>query len=68
MAETFSEIINKLSLTDKLLIIEKTLKAIRQDSEPDLDHAVNTLYNDYKTEKELTIFTQLDSESFYVAR
>ncbi len=38
------EEINKLPLTDKLLIIEKTqkrLKIIRQDSQPDLAKAVD---------------------------
>lgn len=62
------EEINKLPLTDKLLIIEKTLKIIRQDSQPDLTQAVDNLYNEYKTDKELTIFTELDTESFYEAR
>jgi len=60
--------INKLPLTDKLLIIERTVKDIRQDSKSDLDQAVDILYNDYRTGKELTIFTELDSESLYEAR
>lgn len=62
------EELNKLTTVEKLLVIEKTLKAIRQESEENLDQAVDSLYNDYKTDKELTIFNQLDSEPFYEAR
>jgi len=60
--------INKLPLTEKLLLVEKTLKSIRQQKEHQLDTAVQALYNDYKSDKELTIFTELDTASFYEAR
>lgn len=60
--------INKLPFTEKLLLVEKTLKSIRQQREHNLDHAVSSLYNDYKSDKELTIFTKLDTELFYEAR
>ena len=60
----FSEI-KKLPFNDKLLLVEKTLKTIRHVKEHHLEHAVNTLYNDYVTDKELTLFTNLDFESFY---
>lgn len=30
--------------------------------------AVESLYNDYKSDKELTAFTDLDKEPFYEAR
>ena len=60
--------INKLPLTEKLLLVEKTLKTIRQEKEHSLDKAVHTLYEDYKSDKELTIFTKLDAESFYETR
>jgi hypothetical protein len=59
--------INKLPLTEKLLVAEKTLEAIRQDKQRSLANAVDTLYNDYKSDKELIIFTQLDAASFYEA-
>ena len=62
------EELNKLTTAERLLVIEKTLKAIRQESEGTVDQAVNSLYNDYKTDKELTIFNQLDAEPFYEAR
>ncbi|MES2701688.1 MAG: hypothetical protein V4649_03565 [Bacteroidota bacterium] len=48
--------IGKLPLTDKLIVIEKTLRSIRQEKENKLATAVDALYNDYKNDKELTIF------------
>jgi len=60
--------INKLPLTEKLLLVEKTLKSIRHEKEHTLDHAVHSLLNDYKTDKELTAFTKLDTETFYETR
>ena len=62
------EELSKLTTAERLLVIEKTLKAIRQESEGTLDQAADSLYNDYKTDKELTLFNQLDSEPFYEAR
>ncbi|MBA2760472.1 MAG: hypothetical protein H0U39_00645 [Segetibacter sp.] len=60
--------INQLPLTEKLLVVEKTLEAIRQEKKLSLKEAANLLYDDYKSDKELTIFTQLDTEPFYEAR
>ena len=60
--------INKLPLTEKLLLVEKTLKSIRQQKEHSLDNAVKALYDDYKSDRELTMFTKLDAEAFYEAR
>lgn len=62
------EEISKLPLPDKVLIVEKTLEAIRQEKKLSLKDAANLLYDDYKSDKELTIFTQLDTEPFYEAR
>lgn len=66
--DTIVKEIRKLPLTDRLLVVEKTLKAIRQSKERELEHAVSALYNDYKSDEELTIFTQLDTERFYETR
>ncbi|MCW3075288.1 MAG: hypothetical protein JWP69_2357 [Flaviaesturariibacter sp.] len=60
--------LNKLPLTERLLVVEKTLKTIRQGNAHTLSEAVESLYNDYKTDKELTIFTKLDAATFYEAR
>lgn len=60
--------LKRLSLTDKLFVIERTLKSIRTDKEKRLKAAVDSLYEDYKSDPDLTDFTQLDTESFYEAK
>ena len=60
--------LDRLPLTDKLLVIERTLKSIRTEKEKGLKVAVDNLYEDYKTDKELTAFSKLDKEPFYEAR
>lgn len=60
--------LDKLPLSDKLLVIEQTLKSLRIEKEKKLKSAVSNLYNDYKTNGELTVFTQLGKESFYETR
>jgi len=66
--EIISEI-NRLSLLDRLFIIEKTLEVIRAG---ELDHqlsvASDVMSSEYKFNKELTTFTSLDLEDFYEAR
>ncbi len=68
---TTSKIISELErlpLTDKLFVIERTLKSIRTEKEKSLKIAVDTLYQDYTTDKSLTAFTILDKEPFYETR
>lgn len=60
--------LERLPLTDKLFVIERTLKSIRTEKERGLKMAVESLYDDYKYDKELTVFTLLDNESFYETR
>jgi len=60
--------LERLPLSDKLFVIERTLKSIRTEKERSLKVAVDNLYDDYKSDKELTVFTQLDKEPFYEAR
>ena len=57
----------KLSLSEKLLV-KQTLRTIKKEEKLSLEQAVSALYNDYITEKELTLFTNLDTETFYEAR
>ena len=52
----------------KLLVTERTLKSIRIEREKNLEDVVDSLYDDYKTDKELTVFTLLDKEPFYETR
>ena len=53
--------INKLPVKEQLLLVEKTLKTIRQQKEHTMEAAVQALYDDYKSNQELTIFTKLDA-------
>ncbi len=61
--------INQLPINKRFLIIEKTLKSIRQsEQKKKMEQAANALLIDYKTDSELTAFTDLDLENFYEAR
>lgn len=60
--------INKLPLTEKLLLVEKALKAIRQEKENAMENAVHSMADEYRTNSELTVFTTIDADSFYEAR
>ena len=52
-----------------MLVIERTLKSIRQaELKGRLEKAVDSLMSDYGSDKELTAFTDIDFESFYEAR
>lgn len=57
--------INKLPLSEKLLLVEQTINAIKREQQQELLQAVDLLYTDYTNDKELTAFTVLDTESFY---
>ena len=60
------EQIQQLPLAKKFFIIEQTLKAIKDDEfKQQQQIAVDLLHDDYKHDKELTIFTSLDLEQFY---
>lgn len=60
--------LDKLPLTDKLLVIERTLKSIRTEKEKSLKTAVGSLNKDYKNDKDLSAFTQLGEAPFYETR
>ena len=61
--------IKKLPVSDRMLIVEKTLKNIREASiKKDMEEAADALLEDYKSDKELTAFASIDFESFYEAR
>ena len=67
-ATTIIRELERLPLIDKLFVIERTLKSIRTEKDKNLKVAVDSLMDDYKIDKELTIFTKLDKEPFYEAR
>lgn len=60
--------ISKLPWAERLLVVEKTLRSIRQDKQQGMARAVDSLYHDYAADVDLTAFTQLDAELFYEAR
>lgn len=60
--------LGRLPLAEQLYVIEQTLRAIRTEKERSLKQAVDSLYEDYKSNEELIAFTQLDKEPFYEAR
>ena len=60
--------VNRLPLTQQMLIAEHIIHSIRQREQPSMETAAERLYVDYMTDENLTVFTQLDCEDFYEAR
>jgi len=53
----------------RMFIVEQIIRSIRlNDKERTFETAADCLYDDYKNDKELTAFTQLDCEDFYEPR
>jgi hypothetical protein len=58
--------IRKLPVSKRMLIVERTLKTIREsETRKRMVKAAESLFEDYKNDKELIAFTQLDLEGFY---
>ena len=59
--------INKLTVSERILVIENTLKNLRFQSKETLSmkKAAKLLLNDYLNDSELTAFTSLDYVDFY---
>ena len=60
--------VNRLPMSQQMLIAERILHSIRKREQPSLEMAAECLYVDYMTDENLTVFTQLDYEDFYEAR
>jgi hypothetical protein len=60
--------VNRLPLSQQMLIAERIIHSIRKKEQPLLEAAAERLYADYVTDENLTIFTQLDCEDFYETR
>jgi len=59
----------KLPICQRMFIVENIVRSIRyMEQDRTLETAAELLYNDYKNDKELTIFTRLDGEDFYEPR
>ncbi len=61
--------INKLPVSEKLLLVEKTLRKIRSEAVYDqMIVAAEDMDSEYRSNKELTAFSNLDLDDFYEAR
>jgi hypothetical protein len=61
--------IKRLPVDKRLIIVEQTLKSIREaENKKQLETAAEALYGEYTADKELTALTELDFEDFYEAR
>jgi hypothetical protein len=60
--------VNRLPLSQQMLIVERIIHSIRKKEQPSIETAAERLYADYMTDENLTVFTQLDCENFYEAR
>jgi len=63
------EKINQLSSAEKFFIIEKTFKdLLKANSSYQMSIAAEAMENEYKTNTELTAFSNIDFEDFYEAK
>ncbi|GHT47994.1 hypothetical protein FACS189440_10430 [Bacteroidia bacterium] len=61
--------INRMPRRQRMFIAERIIHSVRSEEQNTLlKKAVACLYDDYRTDKELTAFTQLDFENFYETR
>ena len=61
--------IQRLPINERILIVERTLKSIRMNqSKKRMKKAANVLHEDYRSDDELTAFTDIDFDDFYETR
>ena len=61
--------IDALPLQDRILVAEKLLKSLRKEGgAKEIKRAARELLGDYRADKDLTSFTDLDMEDFYEPR
>ena len=60
--------IKKLPYTERLVIVEETLKIIKEEPDKSIENGVKEMESEYKTNKDLTAFTALDKDDFYEAK
>jgi hypothetical protein len=54
--------INKLPIEDKMYVVERTIKSIREiETKEKMTKAVSEMIEEYRSNKELTVFTEIDS-------
>ena len=58
--------IQRLSISRQMYIAEMIIKSVRKkESTKQMELAAEQLYNEYETNKELTIFTNINFDNFY---
>jgi len=61
--------IQRLPVSKRMLVIERTLKSIRESElNKKMVKAVDSLLSDYRSDTELTAFTNIDFDNFYEAK
>jgi hypothetical protein len=60
--------IAKLPIDERLLLVEETIKSVRESSDEKIKQAVEIMTDEYKNNKDLTALTSLDFEDFYEAK
>jgi hypothetical protein len=61
--------IQRLPISKRIYVVEKTMHSIRAFEEKNaMQKAADVLFSDYKTDNELTVFTNLDYVDFYEAK
>lgn len=61
--------IQRLPVQKRIYVIEKTIHSIRKQEDANLlKKAADSLLVDYKSDTELTAFTNIDFEDFYEAK
>lgn len=57
--------LQKLPAEKRMYVIERSIQIIQGEEVDQIKKAVNELFEDYRSDKELTAFTALDLENFY---
>jgi hypothetical protein len=60
--------VNRLPLSQQMLVAERIIHSVRKRGQSSMEMAAERLYEDYMTDKNLTMLTQLDCEDFYETR
>jgi hypothetical protein len=61
--------INLLPKTERWYVLEELLRTLREsERQSQLENAVSELQEEYRSNKELVAFTEIDFENFYEAR
>jgi hypothetical protein len=68
-ASEIIEEINKLPISKRIYILERSIHLIRKHEEQQqMKYAAEKLSKDYEKDEELTVFTTLDFDNFYETR